>query len=272
MARIRTIKPEFYTHEQLSELPASTHLLAGALLNYADDDGYFNANPKLIRAACCPLREPSVSIHDSLKSLSEIGYLQLGVADDGRTYGRIVKFKTHQRVDKPSPSKIKTLGINWGNSKNVPGMFQDDSQGEQGTGKGTGNGEQGKEVSAADAADRDECEDELRDWLNWWNTLKSESLVPHGVNVDEPNQGVVRAWKRVRRDAKLRKMLADRDAIEREIRASEFCRESWFRLEKLFGGSNRDGELILRKLLDKAYQGKTNGKSGPRFASQRFPE
>ena len=69
MARIRTIKPEFWAHEDLSELPEATHMLAAALLNYADDEGYFNANPMLIKAACSPLREPSVSIQESLTLL-----------------------------------------------------------------------------------------------------------------------------------------------------------------------------------------------------------
>lgn len=113
MARIRTIKPEFWRHEQLSDLPEPTHMLAAALLNYADDEGYFNANPKLIKAECCPLREPSVSIHDSLIALAGMRYLVLGKSADGRSYGCIVKFSDHQRVNRPIPSKIKCLDICW---------------------------------------------------------------------------------------------------------------------------------------------------------------
>lgn len=123
--------------------------------------------------------------------------------------------------------------------------------------EGNGTEGNGSEVSAADAADRDEGH-ELRDWLIWWNSLKSESLVPAGVDEDEPSQGVTKAWKRVKQHTKegrqLRQMLADRDAIEQEIRLSSFCRENWFRLEKLLGGTNRDGEVIIRKLLDGGYR------------------
>lgn len=72
MGRIRTIKPEFWTNESLSALSAETHMLAAALLNYADDEGYFNANPGLVKAACSPLRESSVSTHTQLKRLAEI--------------------------------------------------------------------------------------------------------------------------------------------------------------------------------------------------------
>ncbi|SWD82810.1 primosomal protein I [Klebsiella pneumoniae] len=60
MARIRTIKPEFWTDEDMAEVSEPACLLAIGLLNYADDEGYFNANPKLIKAAVFPIREPSV--------------------------------------------------------------------------------------------------------------------------------------------------------------------------------------------------------------------
>jgi hypothetical protein len=252
MARIRTIKPEFHADEKLSALPEATHLLAAALLNYADDEGYFNANPNLIRAACCPLREPSVTIQDSLTKLTDIGYIEIGLSPDGRRYGRIPGFLKHQVINRAKPSRISTLDVSWNNHVPItePSMLEVEW-------KGSGNGmEQGKEVSAATAAARNESDAELRDWMTWWNMLKSESLVPSGVIVDEPSRGVTTGWKRVRREAGLRKLLADRDAIEREIRASSFCRESWFRLEKLFGGTNRDGELIVQKLLDGGYRGK----------------
>lgn len=109
MARIRTIKPEFWLDEDLSSLPPETHLLAAALLNYADDEGYFNANPKLVQAACCPLREDSTNVRRSLDELSRIGYLRLGHGKDGKEYGHIVNFLVHQKVDRGKPSKIKLI-------------------------------------------------------------------------------------------------------------------------------------------------------------------
>jgi hypothetical protein len=109
VARIRTIKPEFWTHQDLSEQPEATHMLAGALLNYADDEGYFNAHPALIKAACFPLRELTIPVTDSLKKLEKIGYVKFGIGRDGKRYGWIVTFDDHQRVNRPTPSKIKRL-------------------------------------------------------------------------------------------------------------------------------------------------------------------
>mgnify|MGYP003134318461 CR=1 FL=1 len=109
MARIRTIKPEFWQHEELSELSAETHMLAAALLNHADDYGFFKANPKLVEAACFPLRELSLSVHGMLTELSNIGYITLVEGSDGKKYGRIEKFNEHQRVNRPTASKIAAL-------------------------------------------------------------------------------------------------------------------------------------------------------------------
>lgn len=154
MARIRTIKPEFWKHEDLSALPEPTHMLAAALLNYADDEGYFNANPGLVKAECSPLREPSVSIHDSLTRLAKIGYLQFGTGSDSKQYGRVVTFLEHQVINRPSPSKIKALVQVWERSLNPHGVITEPSVPERNREQGTGKGkEQGKEPSVPQERD-----------------------------------------------------------------------------------------------------------------------
>lgn len=107
--RIRTIKPDFWQNEKLSEVSETAHMLAAALINYCDDEGYFNANPRLIKAALFPLRDTSVSIHGALSELSLIGYIRLGSGSDGREYGHIVNFLSHQKINRPTPSKISGL-------------------------------------------------------------------------------------------------------------------------------------------------------------------
>lgn len=111
MARIRTIKPEFWTDEDMAEVSEAACLLAIGLLNYADDEGFFNANPKLIKAAVFPIREPSVTIPVMLRELSNHGYLSMFSTSDNRHFGLIQNFAKHQVVNKPRPSKIKGMEL-----------------------------------------------------------------------------------------------------------------------------------------------------------------
>jgi hypothetical protein len=109
MPRIRTIKPEFWLNEELAQVSTEACLLAIGLLNLADDEGYFNANEKLIQAAIFPLRELSGSTPVMLRELSSIGYFDLFSGSDLRVYGQIRNFAKHQVINKKTPSKIKGL-------------------------------------------------------------------------------------------------------------------------------------------------------------------
>lgn len=157
MARIRTIKPGFWKSEDLSSVSETAHLLAAALLNYSDDAGYFNANPALIRAECFPLRETSVPIPVALRELSGIGYVELGQCA-GKNYGRVVKFSEHQVVNKPQPSVIKDLEIEWELSGSttvaLPEHYRSTTggNGKEGNGK-EGNGKEKEEGLIAPVAD-----------------------------------------------------------------------------------------------------------------------
>lgn len=120
MGRIRTIKPSFFEHQELSLLPAEVHILAAGLLCYADDDGYFLAHPKLVQAAVFPIRELSGEIPEMLGRLQEIGYIRLGKNPSGKLYGQVINFSSHQKVSHPTPSKIKEMDISWDNSGEIP--------------------------------------------------------------------------------------------------------------------------------------------------------
>ena len=159
MPRIRTIKPEFWQHEELASTSEHARLLAIALLNYCDDEGYFLANVALVRSACFPFEDDSTNVRRSLDELSNIGYVQVR-RGGGKTIGRVVAFKEHQRIDRPQKSKLMDLfeqdiAENTGktaiddNSTNDRRMIDERSaperererEREQGTGKG--NREQG---------------------------------------------------------------------------------------------------------------------------------
>ncbi len=111
-----------------------------------------------------------------------------------------------------------------------------------------------QEGMSADADDPESGNGQLREWLGWWNGLQSDGMVSSRVNEERPSEAVRMAWKRSQRSREIRELLAQRLALEDRIRKSVFCREGWFRLEKLLGAKNRDHELIVRKLLDGGYQ------------------
>lgn len=134
--RIRTIKPEFWSHPILAKLSDRTRLLAIGLLSLADDEGYFLADPALIRSALFPFTEDSLNIHGVLTELSNAEYIALREHASHGAIGRVLNFSKHQVVNRPSPSKIKTY---WDSGK-THGALTERSVPEQGTGKGTGKG------------------------------------------------------------------------------------------------------------------------------------
>jgi len=109
MARIRTIKPEFWRDESLATVSSEACLLAIGLLNHCDDEGFFNANPKLVESDIFPLRELSNTTTVLIQELCSIGYITLYQGTDNKTYGHIVNFEKHQVINKKTTSKIKGL-------------------------------------------------------------------------------------------------------------------------------------------------------------------
>lgn len=137
--RIRTIKPEFWLHEGLCSLPEFTRLLAIALLNWADDEGYFMANPAILRGSLFPFLDDSKKIPRSLNELSGVGWIDLGKDQQGRDVGRVRNFGKHQRVDKPRASEIKASSSFQEYSTNSPRKLADASE-EEWNGMDHGNG------------------------------------------------------------------------------------------------------------------------------------
>lgn len=142
--RIRTIKPEFWTHESLCQCSDFTRLLAIAILNLADDEGYFMANPHIVRGSLFPFLESSKIIPGSLHDLSRVGWIELGKDDQGRDVGRVVNFAKHQRVDKPKPSQIKACSTfpdaSQTHPRHVPDASKEERKGKEGKGTEEGNG------------------------------------------------------------------------------------------------------------------------------------
>jgi hypothetical protein len=131
--RIRTVKPEFWAHPVMSRLPYDTRILGLGLLNLADDEGYFDADPDYIRGAVL-FREDSSNVRRMLDELSRSEWITLCGRPE-RPIGRVVNFRKHQRVDRPQPSRLKQYALDE-SSTNDRRAIDDQSTPDQGTGKG----------------------------------------------------------------------------------------------------------------------------------------
>lgn len=107
MARIRTIKPEFWTDEKVGTLKRDERLLFIGLWNIADDQGVVKANPSYIKGQLFSYDEDlrSTSVNTWLTSLINARML-IPFQFNGEGYFIIRTFEDHQLINRPSKSKF----------------------------------------------------------------------------------------------------------------------------------------------------------------------
>lgn len=156
MARIRTIKPEFWEDEKLAKLPIHARLLFIGTWNFADDNGALLANPVLMKSHIFPYEDIGIStISEWIDMLVENGML-IRTTYNGKDYLVIRKFLIHQKINRKSiriniPLPVVLQVIDEYNKTH--GVLTEPSlqEREQGIGKrndGTGMEEEMKEESA----------------------------------------------------------------------------------------------------------------------------
>lgn len=102
MARIRTIKPEFWEDEKLAKLPVHARLLFIGTWNFADDNGALLANPVLMKSHIFPYEDIGIStISEWIDMLVENGML-IRTTYNGKDYLVIRKFLIHQKINRKS--------------------------------------------------------------------------------------------------------------------------------------------------------------------------
>ena len=139
MARIRTIKPEFWTDEKILECSLNSRLLFLGLLNFADDFGNIEGSWKVIKSRIFPLDE--IDIIPLLQELVHrkliYPYTSENTKRDGNYY-HIKGFRDHQRIDKPGKPRCPSYEC----SDNTPRVFVESSHNLIG-GKGSSKGREG---------------------------------------------------------------------------------------------------------------------------------
>lgn len=108
MARIRTIKPEFWSDEKLAPMPVATRLLFLALICMADDCGRIIDSVSQIVAFMHPYTDDetfanvSRETRESLANLTGAGRIVRGSTASGQRVIQIVNWTRHQKVDHPN--------------------------------------------------------------------------------------------------------------------------------------------------------------------------
>lgn len=109
MARIRTVKPEFWEDDTIGTLSRDARLLFIAAFNIADDEGLLRWTPAFIKAKAF-LYDDDVTVDDVQGLMAELAGADLVYPYRGgqtqQLLAFIVKFRKHQKINRPQPSKL----------------------------------------------------------------------------------------------------------------------------------------------------------------------
>jgi len=100
MARIRSIKPEFWTSEQVMECSTNARLLFIGLWNFCDDAGRMPLAPKRIKALILPADDfTAEDVRRMIDELERSGLISFYTAEDKEFLA--VTGWHHQKIDRP---------------------------------------------------------------------------------------------------------------------------------------------------------------------------
>jgi 5-methylcytosine-specific restriction endonuclease McrA len=105
MARIRTIKPEFWTDETIVKLPFIARLLFIGMWNFSDDSGVIEFSPDRLQLQILP-SEKDCDITGLIDLLEAAGLVAYWVSDEGTVALSINGWAKHQKIDNPSRKTI----------------------------------------------------------------------------------------------------------------------------------------------------------------------
>lgn len=128
MARIRSIKPEFWTDEKVVELSAFARLLFIGIWNFCDDEGRMVYSPKRLKMQIFPA--DSVDCSELVGEILRNQLVSIYVVD-GIEYLQVNGFAKHQKIDKRSASKLPSPP-NSSEFHRIPTTDQGRDQGKEG--------------------------------------------------------------------------------------------------------------------------------------------
>lgn len=102
MARIRSVKPEFWTSEQIAECSPNARLLFIGVWSFADDAGVHKASPRRLKMEVFPSDDfGEIAVSVMVGELVKAGLVECYEVD-GETYWKVTGWQKHQRIDQPT--------------------------------------------------------------------------------------------------------------------------------------------------------------------------
>lgn len=115
MARARNIKPQFFTNDELSELPPLARLLFIGLWTIADFKGCFEYKPKRLKVQLLPYDD--CDIEQLVSALDKSRFISI-YSVQGQTFGKVLNFNKHQNPHKNEKEK----------GSDIPDIYQNDAE------------------------------------------------------------------------------------------------------------------------------------------------
>ena len=102
MARIRSIKPEFWSSPSLARVSRDARLTFAGLFNQCDDAGRCEAIPRMLLGALYPFDDDinETDLARWIDELADVGVVRI-YENRGRRYLQVTGWDEHQRIDKP---------------------------------------------------------------------------------------------------------------------------------------------------------------------------
>lgn len=247
MPRIRTIKPEFPQSESMGRVSREARLAFVLLWTLSDDAGRLRGNSRMLASLLYPYDDDAPNLIDKwLIELEREGCI-IRYKIESQSYLQICNWLIHQKIDKPSQSKIPECIESsriLANSLESSPLDQGEDQVKEGEGRGKGK-EKERELAKPKgiACPDDVSESVWQDWLK----LRKAKRAPVSETV----------LKEARRESEKANMLFEDFLKEWCVRGSQGLKAEWLnngKQRQTFGAASADA--IYEKNMEAARRAK----------------
>lgn len=147
MARIRTIKPEFWSDEKMAFMTPLERLVFLGLISLADDAGRLLDNVKQLDGLLFP--ETEDTCRDALEKLAKFDRIIRYESESGQRLIQVVNWSRHQKVDHPNQYVLPAPPGHNGNGGGPKGSGKRAAHGSRDSREGLANDSRGSRESSA---------------------------------------------------------------------------------------------------------------------------